>query len=49
MNKVLYDLADCAIHNRVPANFEGTVEDVEGALREEFRICSAAISMIFMS
>ena len=37
MNKVLYDLADCAIHNRVPANFEGTVEDVEGALREEFR------------
>ena len=37
MFKVINSLADNVIHNKIPANFEGTVADVEDALREEIR------------
>ena len=37
MFKVINSLADNVIHNKIPANFEGTVADVEDALRAEIR------------
>lgn len=37
MNEVIRNLTDSLIHNKVPTNFEGTLSDVEGALREEMR------------